>query len=724
MSSNQQPPNMLYPVANGLSSSNPFVEVFSETRAPTADDVNFPIQKKWFDKTENKEWILVGFTSNTGKLQADWRRTSEPIEFIGGVGTAGTFPVTADNNGDILLQSTDLSVLITGGTNSLDFTANGSVIVENFTVDAVTAPGVNPVTPNAGNVIVGADVVAAHNVPIETRSRALHEYQIEAQFASSNATTNAAKVGLAAFSSAQFSVDANGFVTLAGGTTPPVLGLIPDAFTAPGTSPVIPNGSGNITITAGTVAAGSTPIRTNSLAANTLKTEVQFSQAIAATDATKVGVAAFDSTQFTVDANGFVQLTGISTTDLHWPTFIVGDTANGANYSTIAAAVAASSSGDTIAIQPGTYTENITLKNGVNIVGLVNFGGSGGGTKIVGKLIDNGGAVNSNIYNLSFDTNSDFCIALTGSGTIVATNCRFNATNNTIFSCAGTANIDCYNCYFSLATTGVALYTGSSGLKFISCVGDNTASSTTASSCSGSVSVISSNLPYAFATSSSGVFLAKQSIINTDAINTTVLTTAGTGTSSFNDCELGSGTATCVSVGSGTTVEMYNTSVSSTNTNPVSGAGTYKSDATIYNNTGYQPSTTTRTFVTVGEYLSWTPVLQFGGASTGITYTTQVGSYTRIGNVVTFTMNIVLSSKGSATGSAAVTGLPYASAAITTCVLNASLLTYTGQVAARIGLGGTQLNLDSFATTGARVSLTDTAFVNTTTLQISGSYLV
>lgn len=50
---------------------------------------------------------------------------------------------------------------------------------------------------------------------------------------------------------------------------------------------------------------------------------------------------------------------------------------------------------------------------------------------------------------------------------------------------------------------------------------------------------------------------------------------------------------------------------------------------------------------------SWTPVLNFGGAATGITYAAGTsGRYTKIGRLVTATANLVLSSKGSATGSA------------------------------------------------------------------------
>jgi hypothetical protein len=56
-----------------------------------------------------------------------------------------------------------------------------------------------------------------------------------------------------------------------------------------------------------TVAAGSNPFRSIG-SGNTINYQVQISQAIAATDITKIGLAAFDSARFTVDANGFVTL--------------------------------------------------------------------------------------------------------------------------------------------------------------------------------------------------------------------------------------------------------------------------------------------------------------------------------------------------------------------------------------------------------------------------------
>lgn len=70
--------------------------------------------------------------------------------------------------------------------------------------------------------------------------------------------------------------------------------------------PLSPAGS-NWNIFGSSVGAGSTPVASSG-AGSTLTLNVQTTQAIAATDATKIGLAAFKNTHFTVDANGFVSL--------------------------------------------------------------------------------------------------------------------------------------------------------------------------------------------------------------------------------------------------------------------------------------------------------------------------------------------------------------------------------------------------------------------------------
>ena len=56
---------------------------------------------------------------------------------------------------------------------------------------------------------------------------------------------------------------------------------------------------------------------------------------------------------------------------------------------------------------------------------------------------------------------------------------------------------------------------------------------------------------------------------------------------------------------------------------------------------------------------TWTPTINFSGSSTGITYLAQAGVYTKIGNRVFITCTVQMASKGSATGTLQIGGLPF-----------------------------------------------------------------
>lgn len=56
---------------------------------------------------------------------------------------------------------------------------------------------------------------------------------------------------------------------------------------------------------------------------------------------------------------------------------------------------------------------------------------------------------------------------------------------------------------------------------------------------------------------------------------------------------------------------------------------------------------------------TWTPGISFGGDAVDVTYSLQTGTYIRYGSQVTCWGRFDLSSKGSSTGVAAITGLPF-----------------------------------------------------------------
>lgn len=122
---------------------------------------------------------------------------------------------------------------------------------------------------------------------------------------------------------------------------------------------------------------------------------------------------------------------------------------------------------------------------------------------------------------------------------------------------------------------------------------------------------------------------------------------------------------------------------------------------------------------------SFTPVITFGGASVGITYGTQLGTYSRMGKTVSFSIHITLTSKGTSTGSMAISGLPYTSTAGVTQPANPGFATGIVSASSLAGwiLPGTSSIQMQNAQVNYTATLSDANVSNTTTLMITGTYL-
>lgn len=155
-------------------------------------------------------------------------------------------------------------------------TVTGLLVTNNFNFDPATRPYSNAVTTN-GQLMIGS--TAAPNIRV------------------GNLTSTGGTITI---------TNGPGTINLdlAGGA-----GAIEKINLQTGTTPITPSG-GQITFNGATVAAGTNPVRTNGTGANTMALQVQISQAIASTDATKIVLCNFNSAQFTVDANGFVTSLG------------------------------------------------------------------------------------------------------------------------------------------------------------------------------------------------------------------------------------------------------------------------------------------------------------------------------------------------------------------------------------------------------------------------------
>ena len=316
-----QPPVNIY--TQGTGSHPQKVEVpFVTSRAPTTADTNYPIGKRGIYEAQG-QYVLISFSTSAGYLEANWVQESSPsvITFeedsgsaipSGGIlhvlGTSSQGISTSGLGDTITITAADATTATKGVAffNPAEFTVAAgevSLIGGGAAIDSIgVQTGTSPVVGNgSGQVTFNGAVVAAGTNPVRTDGTGANTMALEVQISQAIAATDATKIGLCNFDSGNFSVDANGFVQLNGST-------VGETITGNSGGALSPT-AGNWNILGSSVVAGTTPVTTVG-SGSTLTIDVQRSQAIASTDATKIGLSAFDSARFTVDANGFVSLLG------------------------------------------------------------------------------------------------------------------------------------------------------------------------------------------------------------------------------------------------------------------------------------------------------------------------------------------------------------------------------------------------------------------------------
>ena len=271
----------------------------------------------------------------------------------------------------------------------------------------------------------------------------------------------------------------------------------------------------------------------------------------------------------------------LSTNNYGCAKFIVDASAANGTHTTISSALTSASSGETIFIRPGTYTENPTLKAGVNLCAYV----CDSSLNITGHVIINGTcsmttAGTVTISGIQLQTNSAALLSVTGSAASVVelVNCYLNMSNNTgitFSSSSASASIRIETSRGDLGTTGIAIFSHSSAgtLAITRSIFSNSGASSTASTCSaGSVSSIDSFYGNPMTFSGTGRITAKFSEIDSSATNSTSLTTVSGTSNDLQYVRLSSGTATPLSVGG--TVTMAGATLHHTNATGITGAGT------------------------------------------------------------------------------------------------------------------------------------------------------
>jgi hypothetical protein len=123
---------------------------------------------------------------------------------------------------------------------------------------------------------------------------------------------------------------------------------------------------------------------------------------------------------------------------------------------------------------------------------------------------------------------------------------------------------------------------------------------------------------------------------------------------------------------------------------------------------------------------AWTPGIAFGGGVTGITYSTQSGGYSRIGNLVFIYGRVILTSKGSDTGTAKITGLPLTVRTYVTGFTprwaNITLGTNYTFLGLTATLNATTISIGRDGDNVASANITDVQFADNSSIIVSGFY--
>jgi hypothetical protein len=125
---------------------------------------------------------------------------------------------------------------------------------------------------------------------------------------------------------------------------------------------------------------------------------------------------------------------------------------------------------------------------------------------------------------------------------------------------------------------------------------------------------------------------------------------------------------------------------------------------------------------------TWTMGIAFGGAASGVTYGANTGTYTKIGRQVTVNGYLALTSKGSSTGNALMTGLPFTSGSSNSNYAAVSIhifkISFANQMFARVNPNTTDIGLTESTEAGVFTEITNTNFDNDSEIMVSATYFV
>lgn len=301
----------------------------------------------------------------------------------------------------------------------------------------------------------------------------------------------------------------------------------------------------------------------------------------------------------------------VSTNTFGVARWIVSPNPSQGTHTTIAAAIASASSGDTIWVRDGVYTENFTIKPGVNLA--ASQGSYETPTvNIIGTLTMSG-AGTCTVTGIAFQTNSAPCIVVSGASVcnLILEDIYLGCTNNAGISftnSSSSSSIYITTLDSNIGTTEISLYSMSSSgsMYFYNSNVTNTGNTVTpASNSAGSVFWNTSNVFIPLSTSGTGAIIAYQNQIQTSAQGTIeTLTIDGSGQTYISGGLIDGGSEAAMTIGTSGYVQITNVSIGSLAANAFTGLGSITYGGIVFYRASNTISVTTQNPIYLSPFRS------------------------------------------------------------------------------------------------------------------------
>ena len=290
--------------------------------------------------------------------------------------------------------------------------------------------------------------------------------------------------------------------------------------------------------------------------------------------------------------------------------WIVSADPTAGTHTTITAAIASASSGDTILIRPGIYSETFNVNKNLNFFAYdpesrdSNPNVQINTSAVAGAVVVNSASITCGFFGIRFNsTLFGVAISLTGNGsTVTCQNCYFAnlPLGSDVIDITGNSSTNLYleNC--SGNVNGVALFNTTNGnVRIKDCTFIDSTGPGDVTTSSGTIFIYNSQFNFGVTTFSSGKLVLSHTEFGpsqTPFTNKKWITLGGaSATAIITGCSFYSGSASCISIASGCTADCYGCVFNSSSTPVLSGAGTIRVGLNTFSGTSSSNTVTTIT---------------------------------------------------------------------------------------------------------------------------------